>query len=119
MYGKPSWYLNKFSIAHPELDFLSEFKKKQVKGLLPIYSSSERVLSRGITNKFFREVIFNIISISNNYLTENLSKDINEKYSLISKFKAYKNIHFPSDHELLSKAEFRLKYEEFFYKFYD
>ena len=115
LYGKPSWYLNKFSIAHPELDFLSEFKKKQVKGLLPIYSSSERVLSRGITNKFFREVIFNIISISNNYLTENLSKDINEKYSLISKFKAYKNIHFPSDHELLSKAEFRLKYEEFFY----
>ena len=115
LYGKPSWYLNKFSIAHPELDFLSEFKKKQVKGLLPIYSSSERVLSRGITNKFFREVIFNIISISNNYLTENLSKDINEKYSLISKFKAYKNIHFPSDHELLSKAQFRLKYEEFFY----
>jgi ATP-dependent DNA helicase RecG len=115
LYGKPSWYLNKFSIAHPELDFLSEFKKKQVKGLLPIYSSSERVLSRGVTNKFFREVIFNIISISNNYLTENLSKDINEKYSLISKFKAYKNIHFPSDHELLSKAEFRLKYEEFFY----
>ena len=35
LYGKPNWYLNKFSIAHPELDFLSEFKKKQVKGLLP------------------------------------------------------------------------------------
>ena len=55
LYGKPNWYLNKFSIAHPELDFLKEFNKKQVKGLLPVYSSNERVLSRGITNKFFRK----------------------------------------------------------------
>jgi len=115
LYGKPNWYLNKFSIAHPELDVFSEFKNKQVEGLLPIYSSNERVLSRGITNKFFREVIFNIINTSINFLKENLSKEINEKYSLISKQQAYRNIHFPSNHELLSKAEFRLKYEEFFY----
>jgi len=72
-------------------------------------------LSRGITNKFFREVIFNIINTSINFLKENLSTEINEKYSLISKQQAYRNIHFPSNHELLSKAEFRLKYEEFFY----
>jgi ATP-dependent DNA helicase RecG len=72
-------------------------------------------LSRGITNKFFREVIFNIINTSINFLKENLSKEINEKYSLISKQQAYRIIHFPSNHELLSKAEFRLKYEEFFY----
>ena len=115
LYGKPNWYLNNFSIAHPELDLLSEFTKKQVNGLLPIYSSNERILSRGITNKFFREVIYNILKYSSDYLKENLSKEINEKYSLISKQQAYKNIHFPSDHELLSKAEFRLKYEEFFY----
>jgi len=115
LYGKPNWYLNKFSIAHPELDVFSEFKNKQVEGLLPIYSSNERVLSRGITNKFFREVIFNIINTSINFLKENLSKEINEKYSLISKQQAYRNIHFPLNHELLSKAEFRLKYEEFFY----
>ena len=115
LYGKPNWYLNKFSIAHPELDFLKEFNKKQVKGLLPVYSSNERVLSRGITNKFFREVIFSIISSSSNFAKENLSKDINEKYNFISKHQAYKNIHFPFNQELLSKAEHRLKYEEFFY----
>ena len=115
LYGKPNWYLNKFSIAHPELDLLSEFTKKQIKGLLPIYSSNERVLSRGITNKFFREVIFNTLKQSSDCLKENLSKEINEKHSLISKQMAYKNIHFPTNHMLISKAEFRLKYEEFFY----
>ncbi|MBT5233582.1 MAG: ATP-dependent DNA helicase RecG, partial [Flavobacteriaceae bacterium] len=115
LYGKPNWYLNKFSIAHPELDLLSEFTNKKIKGLLPIYSSNERVLSRGITNKFFREVIFNTLKHSSDCLKENLSKEINEKHSLISKQLAYKNIHFPTNHVLLSKAEFRLKYEEFFY----
>ena len=115
LYGKPNWYSNKFSIAHPELDFLKEFNKKQVKGLLPVYSSNERVLSRGITNKFFREVIYNIISSSSNFAKENLSKNINEKYNFISKHQAYKNIHFPFNQELLSQAEHRLKYEEFFY----
>ncbi|RZP08364.1 MAG: ATP-dependent DNA helicase RecG [Flavobacteriales bacterium] len=115
LYGKPNWYLNNFSIAHPELDLVSEFNKKQVKGLLPIYSSNERVLSRGITNKFFREVIYNILNNSLGCFKENLSKEINEKYSLISKYQAFKNIHFPTNQQLLSKAEFRLKYEEFFY----
>ena len=115
LYGKPNWYLNNFSIAHPELDLVSEFNKKQVKGLLPIYSSNERVLSRGITNKFFREVIYNILNNSLDFFKENLSKEINEKYSLISKYQAFKNIHFPTNQQLLSKAEFRLKYEEFFY----
>jgi ATP-dependent DNA helicase RecG len=115
LYGKPNWYLNNFSIAHPELSLVSEFNKKQIKGLLPIYSSNERVLSRGITNKFFREVIYNILNNSLDFFKENLSKEINEKYSLISKYQAFKNIHFPTNQQLLSKAEFRLKYEEFFY----
>jgi len=115
LYGKPNWYLNNFSIAHPELSLVSEFNKKQINGLLPIYSSNERVLSRGITNKFFREVIYNILNNSLDFFKENLSKEINEKYSLISKYQAFKNIHFPTNQQLLSKAEFRLKYEEFFY----
>ena len=83
LYGKPNWYLNKFSIAHPELDVFSEFKNKQVEGLLPIYSSNERVLSRGITNKFFREVIFNIINTSINFLKENLRDAIRSSNNLI------------------------------------
>ena len=33
LYGKPNWYLNNFSIAHPELSLVSEFNKKQIKGL--------------------------------------------------------------------------------------
>jgi len=115
LYGKPNWYLNSFSIAHPELDLLRNFKKKVRSGLLPIYSSNERILSKGITNKFFREIISNLIVISNNKINENLNKRINEKYNLVTKYQALKNIHFPESQKLLSNSEFRLKYEEFFF----
>lgn len=81
---------------------------------MPIYSSNERVLSKGINNKFFREIIYNLIKSSINKINENLSKEINEKYNLITKYQALKNIHFPESQGLLSKSEFRLKYEEFF-----
>ena len=115
LYGKPNWYLNSFSIAHPDLDLLKNFKKKVRSGLLPIYSSNERILSKGITNKFFREIISNLIIISNNKINENLNKRINEKYNLVTKYQALKNIHFPESQKLLSSSEFRLKYEEFFF----
>ena len=115
VYGKPNWFSNSFSIAHPELDLLKDYKNKFIKGLLPIYSSNERILSKGITNKFFREILLNLINSSLNKIIENLNKEINEKYHLISKYQALKNIHFPESQSMLSKSEFRLKYEEFFY----
>ena len=115
LYGKPNWFSNSFSIAHPELDLLMDYKNKFIKGLLPIYSSNERILSKGITNKFFREILLNLINSSLNKIIENLNKEINEKYHLITKYQALKNIHFPESQSMLSKSEFRLKYEEFFY----
>ena len=115
VFGKTSRFGNSFSIAHPELDLLRNFKKKVRSGLLPIYSSNERILSKGITNKFFREIISNLIIISNNKINENLNKRINEKYNLVTKYQALKNIHFPESQKLLSSSEFRLKYEEFFF----
>ena len=115
LYGKPNWFSNFFSIVHPELDLLEGFKRKKQTGLLPIYSSNDRILSKGITNKFFREIIYNLIELSNGKIEENLNKKINEKYSLLTKFNALKNIHYPESQVFLSKSEYRLKYEEFFY----
>ena len=93
VYGKPNWFSNSLSIAHPELDLLMDYKNKFIKGLLPIYSSNERILSKGITNKFFREILLNLINSSLNKIIENLNKEINEKYHLITKYQALKNIH--------------------------
>jgi len=115
IYGKLNWFNNKFSIIHPETEILEKHNKSLKNSLLPIYSSTESISSKGMNNKLFRDLVYNIFEKSGKTFSENLNKNINEKYALISKYEALYNIHFPKNQLLLSKAQFRLKYEEFFF----
>ena len=115
IYGKLNWFNNKFSIIHPETEILEKHNKTIKNTLLPIYSSTESLSSKGINNKLFRDLISNIFKNPEKTFNENLNRRLNEKYNMISKFEALHNIHFPENQILLSKAQFRLKYEEFFF----
>ena len=118
IYGKINNYNNRLSIAHPEIETFENKNKKNQGNLIPVYSSSENLSKRGINNKLFRELISNIFKEFKNNLNENLNRQINEKYKLITRYQALYNIHFPKDLIILSKAQFRLKYEEFsFYNY--
>ena len=115
IYGKINNYNNRFTIAHPEIEIFDNRNKKNQGNLIPLYSSSENLTKRGINNKLFRELISNIFKELKNNLKENLNRQINEKYDLITRYQALYNIHFPKNLIILSKAQFRLKYEEFFF----
>lgn len=115
IYGKINNYNNRFSIAHPEIEIFDNKNKKNQGNLIPVYSSSENLSKRGVNNKLFRELILNIFKEFKNNLKENLNRHINEKYELITRYQALYNIHFPKNLIILSKAQFRLKYEEFFF----
>ena len=115
IYGKLNWFNNRFSIIHPETEILEKHNKTLKNSLLPIYSSTESLSSKGMNNKLLRDLVSNIFEKSEKYFKENLSRSINEKYNLISKYEALYNIHFPKNQLLLSKAQFRLKYEELFF----
>jgi ATP-dependent DNA helicase RecG len=115
IYGKLNWFNNRFSIIHPETEILEKHNKTLKNSLLPIYSSTESLSSKGMNNKLLRDLVSNIFEKSEKSFKENLSRSINEKYNLISKYEALYNIHFPKNQLLLSKAQFRLKYEELFF----
>lgn len=115
VYGKVNWFNNRYSIVHPETELLIKHKKNIKHNLLPIYSSTETLASRGITNKLIRDFIINIFENSPKSFNENLSKTINERYTMLTRFDAFFNLHFPKSQILLAKAQFRLKYEEFFF----
>ncbi len=115
IYGKLNFYNNNFSMAHPEIEIFDDYKRKNQTNLIPVYSSSEKLSKRGINNKLFRELVTNVFKSFKNDLKENLNREINEKHNLVSKFQALTNIHFPKNQSLLRKAQFRLKYEEFFF----
>ncbi|MDA9593529.1 ATP-dependent DNA helicase RecG [Flavobacteriaceae bacterium] len=115
VYGKLNSFNNRFSIVHPESEILEKHNKSLKNSLLPIYSSTELLSSKGINNKLLRDLIYNIFENSEKTIKENLNRNLNEKYKLIPRYEALFNIHFPKNQLQLSKAQFRLKYEEFFF----
>jgi len=69
-------------------------------------------LKSDISNKLFEKLINEILSHMK--VKENLSKDVIDKYSLISLNDAIRSIHFPENKEMLEKAKLRLKFQELF-----
>jgi len=115
VYGKINWFDNRPTIAHPEITKINNYNVKNISGIYPIYSSTEKTLRYGITQKVIREAIYNLISILKNELNESLSNKIMLELELTSLKESFSNIHFPKNHDSLIKARFRLKFEELFF----
>ena len=114
VFGKPNQYGSKFSIAHPEIEPLTE---KSEKGgyLQPVYPISEKLRARHIDSKFISKMQQEVLRMAQTHLQEILPNSILQKQKLLDKKKAIIQIHFPSNHELLAAAQHRLKFEELFF----
>ena len=115
IYGKLSWFGSKPSIAHPEIKTKSSFNRNIPRRLHGIYSSTEKLVNEGITQKYFVKIIYNLLNSIQNQIKENLSSSILNEYNLIDRYKAIINIHLPESQELLSQSSKRLKFEELFF----
>ncbi len=115
IFGKLNWYGSKASMAHPELELLAEHKKNLRSAMQAIYPSTEKLANRGITNRVITKIMQHLFEETKGNFVETLAEFTLSELKLISKSEALFNIHFPKTPELLTKAEFRLKFEELFY----
>ena len=115
VYGKITWFGNKASIAHPEIKTKSNFNRNVPRRLHGIYSSTERLVNEGVTQKYFIKIIYNLLNSIQDHIKENLSMSILNEFNLINRYKAIINIHLPESQELLSESIRRLKFEELFF----
>jgi len=115
VYGKLNAYNNSFSIPHPEMELLTDYKKKVQTAMQPMYPSTEALSKSGITNKVIRTLIQNLFIQFDGKFQESFSPTLIKEEQLISKNDAILNIHFPKSQELLAKAQYRLKFEELFF----
>ncbi len=115
IFGKCNWYNGSFSMAHPEMELLSEHEKGLKVAMQPIYPSTEKLSAKGVTNRAINKIMQQLFLDSKGIFSETLSQDIIHELKLMSKSEALFNIHFPKNQELLAKAQFRLKFEELFY----
>jgi ATP-dependent DNA helicase RecG len=114
-FGKTNWYNGTYAMPHPELELLKEHQSKLRSALQPIYPSTEKLSNSGITNRVVNGLMEQLFLELKNSFVETLSPNILEPLQLMSKSKAIFNIHFPENGEELSKAPYRLKFEELFF----
>ena len=115
IYGKLNHFNGSFSMPHPEMQLVTEYKKTLQSTMQPVYSSTEKLVNSGMSNKIIRTYIENLFKQIYSGIQETLSQEIINEFQLISKKEALLNVHFPKNHELLAKAQFRLKFEELFF----
>ncbi len=115
VFGKPNWFNGKFNIAHPEMELQEEHEKSLRSAMQPVYPSTEKLSSKGISSRVLSKMMQQLFLDSKRKFTETLSENLLKEQKLISKSEALFNVHFPKNSELLSRAQFRLKFEELFY----
>ena len=111
IYGKPKIIKEKVSFFHPEFGDKSTLPM----GLRPVYPSSENLKRRFINNRFFNRIIEEIIGKTKQHIKENLSGELIQNLSLISKSDAVINMHLPKSFAHIKEAIRRLKFEELFF----
>lgn len=88
---------------------------RQNSSLRPAYNTSERMKKRGLNSNAVSKIMGNVMKMMDRELPETLPAFIINRYGFISYDQALRNIHFPSNPDMLRKAQARLKFEELFY----
>ena len=116
VFGKPSLFNGKFNIPHPEISIITEDLLKQQSAFQSIYNSSEKLKLFGLDSEGIRKAQRNLlIQLQITDIQENLSNELINDYHLMSRFEAFKFIHFPNSNKQIKEATLRLKFEELFY----
>ena len=115
IFGKTNHYNHTFSMPHPDMELLSEHQKGMRAAMQPVYPSTEKLSSSGITNRVINGLMQTLFQEANNNFQETLSIPLLESLKLLPKNEALRNIHFPENGEKLARAQYRLKFEELFY----
>jgi ATP-dependent DNA helicase RecG len=115
IFGKTNWYNGVFSMPHPEMELLTEYEKNLRPVMQPVYPSTEKLIARGLSNRVLNSMMQQLFLETKKSISETLPNNILESLKLIAKKEALLNIHFPQNQQLLSRAQYRLKFEELFY----
>ncbi len=113
LFGKPTVFNGRISIAHPELDIVDETDNSM--GLQGYYTTTERMKNAFLNSKAVQKMVSTLLSSLSGPLPETLPLSIVSRMQLMGLTDALRNIHFPTSVNHLRRAEMRLKFEELFY----
>ena len=114
-FGKPSVFNGKMNMVHPEIDNPPTNGVQNFSGVLTgVYNSTDKLRNGGVTGKVMNKLMAEAIDLAIGDVQETLPDYILREKGLVPLKYAIRNIHFPTDQAALSKAQYRLKWEELF-----
>ena len=114
VFGKPTFFQGRYNITHPEIEGIERFNRSGV-GLRPYYSVPEKIQKRGINSRMMEQWIATVLRVIKEPLPETLPTYLVRELQLMSRDEAIRAMHYPQNAEHLSRASFRLKFEELFF----
>lgn len=116
IYGRVNAFKDSFSIAHPEMEIVSEENTQTATSFAPVYPSTEKLNTQGLDAKNRRRLVKTLLEkLEPSAVPETLPTYLTKKFHFPSRFEAILLIHFPRTAEELKSATNRLKFEELFF----
>jgi len=104
--------------SHPDYDLITNDESQifyNTGKIIPFYRVKKELKQTNIGDLGLRKIVSSTVEKYASYLPETLPEEIKIKYNLPGIVTALKNMHLPSNNEMLEKATLRFKFEEFFY----
>lgn len=115
VFGKPSFFMGKPQITHPEIDVLTVDNAEGKNVLEPIYPTTEKLKAKGLNGRTIGKLTAALLpQVHEKDIPEILPDQLLEQLKLPARYKAYKDLHFPPDAESYEAALKRMKFEELF-----
>lgn len=108
MTGKAKFSFGQVTLQSPTFELQKE-EQIHSERIVPVYHETE-----GINSKWLREKIKPLIDEWTKYFKDYMPEEIIEKNGFLHLSEAIKNIHFPENEEMLTKARERLGFDELF-----
>jgi len=112
VFGRTGSFGSRFTLPHPEIELLSEFRASPGESFQPLYNTTEKMKTRGLDSRGILKLMKNIVQHPGKMIPETIPEGLLRQLNLMSRDEALMRIHFPQNEQLLSKARIRLKYEE-------
>ena len=114
-FGRISFFNGQPQIIHPELELLVPGGPAEKEFLEPIYSTTEKLKARGLGGRQIGKLTQLLMGMLHEKdMPENLPEPLLKQLKLISRFKAYRQVHFPQTSAEYDDAVKRIKFEELF-----
>ena len=115
VFGKTGFFNSRPQMVHPEIEVFTPAMSEGKSFLEPIYPSTEKLKARSLNGRQIGKLTQTLFTLIQPHdIEENIPDETRQRLQLMTRWEAFRAIHFPKEPGEYEKALRRLKFEEFF-----